>query len=102
MSSEQYLSTINEYKEIINSVNSLYVYIENCENIISKCKPLVEETIIDGEAIDKKLLINIELSLNQLMNNLAKVIGECNSKIDINNSLYQSSLAKEEEEKIEE
>lgn len=97
MTSDQYLSTLNKYKETNNRVISLQSYIENCEIIIEKCKPLVEETIIDGETIDKGLLTSIENSLNNLKNSITQVTATCNSEINNYSSLYQSALKQEEQ-----
>ncbi len=96
MPSSQYLTIIKKYETTIGEIKSLYSYIENSENIISSCRLLTEETIIDGLPIDKGLLDDIEASLDKLKSNMEYAISRCNSEINVNNILYNTMLSREE------
>ena len=59
MTSSQYKALIEKYEAVMSKITGLYSYLGNSASIVNKCIPLMEETKIDGDTMDKGKLEDI-------------------------------------------
>lgn len=98
MGSSDYAGLVAKCNQIIKDVSALYSYIESCSNNINKFKPLIAETIIDNETIDKGTIDNVGTVLSHLRSVFDTVIAECTLKREIYEALRLVALRNEKEQ----
>lgn len=100
--SSHYWSLVEYYNSLINQVSSLYSYLSSCLNTVSQCKPLVNETRIDDEPIDKGMITSVESFLKQMQGVFNTLIAECQLNVATYTALYNAALEEEKKLSVEE
>lgn len=97
--SSYYLGRIRAYNKVINQIEGLKGYFDDCSNSISNSLSYLECLFVNGKQIDDGVLSSISSNLGVIFSSLNPMIDECNKMIKHYEKLYHAALLAEKKEK---